>query len=337
MKNKAIFIALSVIFFSSSKVLAQDAAYTQWENMPLHINPALTGNFDGLLRLRAKYRDQWRSLLKDNSYKTSAASVEYKFSNGTTRKISVGALCYKDKAGSLDFKNNAINFSTSVVQNLGDPDQILHSIAIGLNVGLANRKIDYDNAQWPGGPPPTDLNEETNFADVSAGLLWDYRTITHFSFQLGSAWLHMNKPNIAFSDTIVEKLYQRFNLHGNVEIPLMHTFSIVPSFLYWSQGPTDQLLFGFNNRWYPKSSSPNFVQLGIFTKATKNYSGTTDVNVYVLSATVEINPFLVGFSFDRFQNVESNAYEFSVGYTFGKHDSKGKAGNIGYSQAGIVE
>lgn len=337
MLNKSIFIALTILFIAGSKALAQDAAFTQWENMSSYFNPALTGNFNGLLRCRAKYRNQWRSLLKDNSYKTSAISAEYKFPAGNVRKISVGILGIKDKAGSLDFRKNAVYFSTSVLQSLGNSDLIHHSIAFGLNVGLITNKIDYTNAHWPGGIPPSDINDKTEFADASAGLLWQYESKTHFSFQLGSALHHLNRPNVSFSDTSISRLYHRLILHGHVEIPLVHTFSIVPSFLFSAQGPSEQLLFGFNNRWYPKSQYANYVQLGIFAKTTKNYSGTTAINIYVLSASVEINSFLVGFSFDRFQNVDSNAYEFSAGYTFGKHDSKGKAGNMGYKQAGIVE
>lgn len=139
MKNKPILIALMVFFLASAKAFAQDAAFTQWENMPVYLNPALTGNFDGLLRLRAQHRNQWRSLLGANSYKTSAVSAEYKFSNTSTRKISIGALFINDKAGSLDFRNGSINFSTSVVQNLGNPDKAHHSIALGFNVGWASK------------------------------------------------------------------------------------------------------------------------------------------------------------------------------------------------------
>ena len=95
LKIKSILFTLTLIFFAGSKALAQDALFTQWENMPVYLNPALTGNFDGLLRLRAQHRNQWRSLLKDNSYKTSAVSAEYKFSNASARKISVGALFIK--------------------------------------------------------------------------------------------------------------------------------------------------------------------------------------------------------------------------------------------------
>ena len=318
MKLRSIVIALTLIFIACLKALAQDPTFTEWENIPLYFNPALTGNFDGTLRIRAIHRNQWQSLLKDNSYKTSALSADYKFPNGTARKISVGAFAFIDKAGSIDFTTKAINFSTSVVQNLGNPDSRFHSIALGFNVGWNNRSIDLDKAQWPG-PPPTDINDKTSFADVSAGLLWEYTSNTHFSFQVGSALHHLNRPNISFYTNGEDKLYQRFDVHGHVEIPLIQKFSFVPSFLYSSQGPSEQLMFGLNNRWYPRSFSPNFVQLGVFAKSTKGINGT-EIDIYVLSATVEINSILFGFSFDRFQELESNAYEFSVGYTIGAND-----------------
>src|SRR5687767_11698821 len=233
-KYKPILIALTVIFLASAKAFGQDAVFTQWENMPLYFNPALTGNYEGLLRFRANHRNQWASLLKQNSYKTSAVSAEYKFSKGSLRKISLGALAIQDKAGSLDFRNESIIISTSVIQHLGNPDNFPHSIAMGLNVGLTTRKLNFNNAQWPGGPPPMDINEETNFADVSAGLLWQYRSKSNFSFNLGGALHHLNKPNTSFSDSSVSKLQHRFNLHGHVEIPVVQKFSIVPSFLFWS-------------------------------------------------------------------------------------------------------
>lgn len=317
MKTKSILFTLIITLLAGTTALAQDASFTQWENIPLNFNPALTGNFDGQLTIRAKYRNQWESLLKDNSYRTSALSAEYKFPTAKVRQFSVGVLGIQDKAGSLEFRNTGIHLSSSVTQHLGNPDHPLHSIAFGANVGLTNRKIDFENAQWPGGPPPTDIDDQTSFADVSAGILWQYRSNTHFSFQLGSALHHLNRPDVSLSHSGAERLYHRFNLHGEVEIPLIHAISVIPSFLFWDQGPSEQLLFGFSSRWYPAASKPNFLQLGFFAKTTNNYYGR-DINIYVLSATAEINSFLVGFSFDRFEGIESNAYELSLGYTFGK-------------------
>jgi type IX secretion system PorP/SprF family membrane protein len=222
MKNLTILITLSILYLINSKALAQDAVFTQWELMPLHFNPALTGSFDGLVRLRSKYRNQWQSLLKNNSYKTSAASFEYNFTKSNPRKFSAGFYTILDQAGQLDFRTNSFNFTTSVIQNLGDPEKSHHQIAIGLNAGMANRKVVLDHAQWPGGVPPDDINPKVNFANVSVGLNWQYNTNTHFSFHLGAAIHHVNRPNISFFETGDEKLYSRFNLHGNVEIPLAY-------------------------------------------------------------------------------------------------------------------
>ena len=323
MKTKTVLLALTVIFIANSKTLAQDAIFTQWENMPIYLNPALTGNFDGKVRVRAQYRDQWRSILKKGSYKSSAISADYKFSNTSARKISVGAFILRERAGSLDFRDNGFHITSSVIQPLGNPDMAHHAIALGFDAGWASKSLK-GNAQWPGWPPPppTYIDEKTSYPDVSGGLLWDYQSNTHFSYQLGAALHHINKPNVSFSDTSVSKLYNRFNLHGKVEIPLFRGFSMAPSFLYYSQGPAEQLAFGLNNRWYLKSINPNFVQLGIFAKTTKSYDGTTDISVYVLSATAEINSILFGVSFDHFDGIDSNAYEFCLGYTFGMPESK---------------
>lgn len=116
MKNKPIFIALTLFFIAGTKALSQDAVFTQWEHMPVYSNPALTGNFVGILRLRANHRNQWASLLKDNSYRTSALSAEYKMS-GKARKINLGALVIRDKAGSLDFTNTTVILSSSAIQH----------------------------------------------------------------------------------------------------------------------------------------------------------------------------------------------------------------------------
>jgi hypothetical protein len=48
MKIKLVLLAFTFIFIATSKALAQDPLFTQWENTPLYLNPALTGNFDGL-------------------------------------------------------------------------------------------------------------------------------------------------------------------------------------------------------------------------------------------------------------------------------------------------
>ncbi len=329
MKNLLPLLVVSMFFLVQTKTVAQDVLFSQWENMPLHFNPALTGDFEGLVRFRGKHRNQWKSILGDDSYRTNAASVEYKFKKGEQRKINVGFHSIFDKAGETNFSAKTFNLSTSIVQNLGDVSGPHHTVGVGLKAGIGTRKIDADNLRWPTNTPfgllfpPEDINSKVTFTDFSVGLFWNYITTTHFSFQLGSALHHVNRPDLSFSQTDLYELPLRFNLHGNVEIPICQQLSIVPSFLYTAQSPGDQILFGLSGKYYLQSSNANFLQLGLLGIATVNFDGTLS-NVYVLSATVEVKNILLGFSYDRYEaprNINgdrSNAYEFSVGYTIGR-------------------
>lgn len=320
MKNATILLALIILCCANTTASAQNETFTQWENMPIHFNPALTGSFEGMLRFRANHRNQWQSILGKSSFKTTAASVDYKFGLGDKRKLSVGFHTIIDSGGQ-SLSSESYNLSTSVVQTLGNPNSSHHAIALGFEVGMHNNKIDLDNISWGtgnAGPPIIEIfNPNIKFADVSAGLTWQYLTKSHFSFQFGSAIHHLNRPNVSFNRANEARLSLLLNLHGNVEIPLFDKMSLVPSFLFSKFDVDDQLLVGVSNKWYFKSTDANFVQVGLFTKSTLNFDGRA-FNVYVISASVEVDAILLGFSFDHFQGINSNAYELSVGYTLGR-------------------
>ena len=54
---------------------AQDPHFSQFFASPLSLNPALTGRFDGTLRVAGNYRNQWPTI--DNAFKTYTASVDF--------------------------------------------------------------------------------------------------------------------------------------------------------------------------------------------------------------------------------------------------------------------
>src|ERR1700684_3485651 len=61
---------LSLIFM----VRAQDPAFSQFFASPLTLNPALTGKFNGIVRVAGNYRNQWPTI--DNAFITSTVSVD---------------------------------------------------------------------------------------------------------------------------------------------------------------------------------------------------------------------------------------------------------------------
>jgi type IX secretion system PorP/SprF family membrane protein len=319
MKNKTLlFIFFLTLSYFGTK--AQDPFFTQWETMPLYFNPAMTGDFEGMMRFQAKYRNGHANILGENSFRTMAASAEYKFAQGEKRKLSLGYYSLLDKAGSLELRNNRHQLSAAVSQYLGDPQAAHHILSIGFNGGLGSRSINLKDAEW-GGPPPTDLeNYRNHFFDFSTGLLWRYRSLSHFTFQLGGSMHHIHQPNVSITRNGEEPLRIRYTLHSQAEVPLLNSLSLVPSFLLESQGPHLHSIIGVAGKLYFNPTSTNFIQLGARMLPVKNFDREISLHTWVLTATLELQSISVGFAWDR-NNLFGrpiHGYEFSVGYVLGR-------------------
>src|ERR1700733_16253646 len=71
--RKIIPLFLLLISLKTS-VRGQGPAFSQFFASPLTLNPALTGKFNGVVRVAGNYRDQWPAI--DNAFITSTASVD---------------------------------------------------------------------------------------------------------------------------------------------------------------------------------------------------------------------------------------------------------------------
>ena len=100
MKN----LYLAFLLLAGGCLSAQDAHFTQWWAAPVAMNPAMTGNFDGLIRATFNYRNQWfliPTLNQNSPYQTFAASVDASLSSERLQnnKFGVGLMFYNDRAG----------------------------------------------------------------------------------------------------------------------------------------------------------------------------------------------------------------------------------------------
>src|ERR1041385_2662566 len=59
---KRVYISFFIFIFSANNFFAQDIHFSQFNENPMHINPAYTGMFDGLFRVTMNYRSQWASM-----------------------------------------------------------------------------------------------------------------------------------------------------------------------------------------------------------------------------------------------------------------------------------
>src|SRR6201989_3030727 len=94
---------LLLLIMCGTKIFAQDHIYTQFFDSPIYLNPALTGQFEGDLRMNAIYRNQWTSIPGNFNYTT--ASIDYnmpQFGGG------MGLMFNRTSEGTAALATNAI-------------------------------------------------------------------------------------------------------------------------------------------------------------------------------------------------------------------------------------
>ncbi len=301
--NSSFFILIILSMTSMSH--AQDAIFTQWRTISQNTNPALTGDYSGNLRIQALHRPQWNNVLRGNGYQSSAVSFEYKFEKKSSRQINIGSYLLDDRAGSSALTTRSFNFSTSITQEVENDKNGTHTLSAGLNAGLYRRSIDLDELRWLSGQIDPNIKEHVAFADISAGLSWQYQSENNLKFQLGSAIYHINRAN---------NLYIRKSVHALADIPVTAALHLIPSILFSDQGPHHQILTTLQSKWLLKNT--HSIQVGVLTKRGSFYSIDRSIHTYGISASTQFNSFLLGISYELFQDLESNAFEFSLGYVW---------------------
>ena len=253
-----------LICFLGHWSLAQDIHFSHIHASPLSLNPAMTGMFDGNLRLISKFRGQWRTITAD--YRTFAASVDMKLSSISRNTIiGLGAEFYSDIAGDLDFTTQSNLFSISFMKSFDEDGT--HMLSGGYQMGFTNRRFD---------PSLMETHEQETFAglmdgtrtsyfDMAAGVLW-YKQINRWQFYyLGASLYHLNNPNVTFWDEAnseTNQLMRRYVFHGGANFFLNDWFTVMPNFVFMQQGPHQQLTFGSFFR-YRNSTKENKTHIAL--------------------------------------------------------------------------
>src|SRR3989339_584261 len=112
-KFNSFLITALLLFSLQSSLYAQDIHFSQFNASPLNLNPALTGGFDGDLRLIGNHKRQW--LAFTNAYRTFSVSADARLNQLQLYRsnISVGLLFNNDVAGDANFSTNQIKLAAS--------------------------------------------------------------------------------------------------------------------------------------------------------------------------------------------------------------------------------
>jgi len=331
LKNSILFL-FSILPFCA---IAQDAQLSQYYNAPLYLNPALAGA--GLdTRVGTNYRMQWPNLTQP--YKTYSIWADHDFYK---KKSGVGFLIQRDEQGNNKISHTNISLLYAYQINISHTWTLKPAIQAG--VGL--KDINYNNAIFGDqlnntgitGSSSTDpiLNERNSkiYPDFSSGLV-----AYNSNLWIGLSANHINRPNQSF---YINKsaLPIKWSLIGGYKFVLLQRqiawgapvkeTSITPTFLYKSQGISDQLDIGMY--WIH-----NPIMAGLWYRGlpVKNYNkGVRNSESLVMMVGLNNNGLTIGYSYDillsSLSTLAGGAHEISLIYQFqtDKSNQKDKKGH----------
>jgi len=242
-------LLILLTFIGIGYASAQDHIYSQFFNQPIYLNPSLTGQFEGDIRMNLIYRNQWSGLSGDLSYISASADLNIaKFPGG------VGLIFNRSSEGTAYLvKNNA---AATYSYSVGGDDFVL---SFGIQAGFTNRSIDWNKLVFSDqidprlGYVPGSISA-ANPPDISNKFFFDAATgvnLVYHNFMLGTAIHHINKPDESFSGTQA-KLPMRITVNASFKIPLTQYFdynqdegaSLIPSVVYYRQASNTNLSMG---------------------------------------------------------------------------------------------
>ena len=248
-------IYLIVFLFIVTCLSAQDLHFSQYNENPSLLNPALTGAISPI-RAAVNYRDQWKSV--NARYRTIGADFEVRTppmrtrrngKYGNTRKgigrFGAGVSVYKDQAGDGLMGLTMANFNLATFVALGKR----HVISAGFQASMVQRQVEYANLVFPNQFAGTGYDnsltsgekfdhERYTYADYGAGFLWSYGQdektfVTHreLKARIGVSIYHFMEPVREFIRTSNNLVSKKYVAHGDLLVSVGGNAAIAPSFM----------------------------------------------------------------------------------------------------------
>ena len=318
------YISLFILLFLTGK--AQDIHFSQYNNSPLNLNPALTGNFNNTNRIVLNHRSQWRSITIP--YKTFSFSYDRKITNLPVKiknsYFGIGLLFNTDKAGDGDFGTNQIKIPLSFNKILNSDSSLI--LSIGENIAFNQNSLNFqafnfgdqfngnkfDPNSSTGETPP---NANISYFDFSAGINLFHRLNKKIFFNYGFAYNHLNQPKQSFNDVAEVTLDSKINFYVNSSIYLNNNFDILPTIAYFNQGKYHELDFGGLLQYKTHNINVSSVYFGGLLRFK---------DAIIINMQLDYKDFTFGITYDiniSTLKIASNGYgglELSMIYLFGR-------------------
>ena len=259
MHHPRILSGIALLLFCWTGGHAQDFHYSQFYNAPVYLNPALTGVFDGDLRIQGNFRNQWANVPVD--YLNFSAYVDKKFIARYDKSsfFAGGIGVNYDQAGDgvlswLDF-----NLNGSWTQYLNDG----MFLTFGAQARYAQRSFNQDDLrfadQFDRGIGSFNGNLVTSesfgntghgFFDLGAGINFHWQALKKYDrfdyktkrskFDVGLALLHLTAPDQGFIEDVEVPLMRRLSIYADGIAQLTGKLDLAAGITLQRQGPYNE-------------------------------------------------------------------------------------------------
>lgn len=330
-------ILMQLMFTAESE--AQDPRFSQFYAAPLHLNPAMTGVFEGRWRVNINYRDQWSSILADRPFRTIAGAFDMRYHVAGGDYFGVGLNILRDQAGDANFSINKGALSFAFLKQVagGKYRTDAQYLVAGAQLGAGQHSFDWSklwfSSQYdPGsGAPNTsapnlepgytgDVQQNEIYMDFNAGLMYYALFGDNTSIYAGGSLFHLNAPKIGFFSPNDEEMNMRWLGHAGGEIPLTDELSVLPAVMAMGQGPSFETTFGGNFRYSNNDWNELALRAGLWVRNTRTFSGS-HFESFIVTAVLEMERWNLGISYDitssslKTANNSRGAFELSLIYT----------------------
>lgn len=315
----------AALFLQLVSLRAQDMHFSQFNETPALVNPALTGSGD--LRASLNYRKQWKKVTTPfNTFgvsfetrthtkkkKSEAGDFGSRANDKPKSFLGAGLSVFRDNAGDGKLSLTQINFSGAAFVPTGEKSYF----SIGLQSGYGRRRVNgadfiFPNQYAEGGYDPGIESGEgfagTRFGylDLGAGAQWMYNNKdrglsdrSEFKMHVGAAVYHLNSPRQKFINEGVESLPARLVVHADVLFSVPKTRLVaVPSLLFQRQGSNMEVVAGSLVKYKLNDNSTKYTN---YAKQTNLCAGIyyRTFDAVILQGLLEWQEqFAIGLSYD---------------------------------------
>lgn len=248
---RTIFILFFV--FSLRQSWAQDPHFSQFFASPLTLNPALTGKFDGDLRVTGNYRNQWPTI--NRAFTTTTVSVDFPILRNqiaSTDTWGLGVMGYSDQSANSALKFNYLSVSTAFHKGLDEDGY--QQIGAGFQATYSNMLLNVSDLKFEDQLTPFGFigttNEvfnnstlKNNYFDLNAGILYTGSTSDKNNFYAGVSMYHITRPKQQFTGTFF-LLNPRTTFQAGAYFPAGGVGTLHVSGLYSTQAQASEALLG---------------------------------------------------------------------------------------------